>query len=90
MQLVVDRRGDVHAIYGETIDLAALGGLFIRRASRVEPDAHGNWWADMGPVGGPRLGPFERRSGALAAEMAWLEKNVTAWAGSNLTKGEQA
>ena len=39
-----------------------------RRASHVEPDADGRWWADLSPVAGPRLGPFEVRSAALDAE----------------------
>jgi hypothetical protein len=42
----------------------------------VEPDAHGQWWADLSPVRGPTLGPFGIRSRALAAEMAWLEQNL--------------
>jgi hypothetical protein len=73
MHLWIDRRGQVHALYGEAIDLATLGELTIRRASRVEPDDQGRWWADLAPVGGPTLGPFARRSQALAAEVDWLE-----------------
>jgi hypothetical protein len=73
MQLVIDGRGQVHGLYGEAIDLTALGCLSIRRASRVEPDAAGQWWADLEPVSGPLLGPFRVRSAALAAEQAWLE-----------------
>ena len=41
--------------------LLGLGKLQITRASHVEPDLDGNWWADMGPVGGPVLGPFGTR-----------------------------
>ena len=52
--------------------LRALGRLQITRASHVEPDLDGNWWADMGPVEGPVLGPFGSRSEALAAERGWL------------------
>jgi hypothetical protein len=73
MQLVIDRHGCGHCLYSEAIDLAMLGQLFIRRASQVEPDTDGNWWADLAPVGGPKLGPFGRRSEALAAEQSWLE-----------------
>ena len=51
---------------------AALGKLQITRASHVEPDSDGNWWADMGPVGGPVLGPFGTRGEALQAERGWL------------------
>jgi hypothetical protein len=75
MQMVVDPQGDVHAIYGEAIDLAPLGELAIRRASQVEPDEQARWWADLAPVRGPHLGPFVRRSDALQAEVAWLEKH---------------
>ena len=73
MQLVIDPQGNVHCLYGEAIDLAALGPLSIRRASHVEPDEQGRWWADLAPVGGPKLGPFGRRTQALEAERVWLE-----------------
>ena len=73
MQLVIGPRGDIRTLYDETLSLAAFGPLVIQRASHVEPDSAGHWIADLGPVEGPRLGPFERRSDALAAEVAWLE-----------------
>lgn len=82
MQLVIDRQGEVRCIYSETIDLASLGSLSIRRASHVEPDERGKWWADLAPVGGQTLGPFERRTEALAAEQDWLE---THWLGGDRT-----
>jgi hypothetical protein len=63
----------VRCLYGEVIDLTVLGPVFIHRASQVEPDAEGRWWADLAPVDGPSLGPFARRSEALAAERQWLE-----------------
>jgi hypothetical protein len=72
MELVVDAGGDVRCVYDEALDLRALGKLQITRASNVEPDSDGNWWADMGPVGGPVLGPFRTRGEALAAERGWL------------------
>jgi hypothetical protein len=75
MQLVVEPGGVVKAVYGEEIDLAALGSPMIRRASRVEPDQQGRWLADLSPVDGPTLGPFPSRSEALAAEHTWLETN---------------
>lgn len=74
MILRVDPGGVVHGVYGEAVDLAALGPVAIRRASHVEPDGQGRWWADLSPVGGPRLGPFDRRSQALGAEQAWLDR----------------
>jgi hypothetical protein len=72
LEMVVDAGGDVRCIYGEELDLRALGKLQITRASHVEPDAAGFWWADMGPVDGPVLGPFRSRSEALGAERGWL------------------
>jgi hypothetical protein len=75
MKLVVLADGSVRAIYDETIDLGALGRPAITRASHVEPDAQGRWQADLTPVGGPVLGPFEQRGEALQAEHEWLEQH---------------
>jgi hypothetical protein len=77
MELVVDAGGSVRCIYDEALDLRELGKLQITRASHVEPDAAGYWWADMRPVVGPVMGPFGTRSEALAAERAWLVGSVT-------------
>jgi hypothetical protein len=75
MQIVVHPDGSLRTLYDEAIDLATLGTLSISRASHVEPDDSGRWCADLAPVGGPRLGPFDRRSDALKAEQGWLEAN---------------
>jgi hypothetical protein len=72
MDLVVDPTGRTFAVYDELIELAALGRPVITRASHVEPDGRGLWHTDLAPVGGPVLGPYSRRSDALAAERAWL------------------
>jgi hypothetical protein len=73
MRLRIDAHGQVVCVYGETIDLAVFGEPAIRRASHVEPDEQGRWWADLGPVNGPRLGPYRLRSLALQAEADWLD-----------------
>ena len=73
MRLRVEPDGVVRCLYAETIDLSCFGVASIRRASNVEPDEHGQWWADLAPVKGPRLGPFVLRSQALDAEQSWLE-----------------
>jgi hypothetical protein len=73
MVLVIAPDGSVRAVYDERIDLRTLGRPTIVRASHVEPDSQGRWLADLGPVGGPWLGPFGHRSEALVAERAWLE-----------------
>jgi hypothetical protein len=76
MILRIDPSGRVEGLYSEAIDLSALGELSIRRASHVEPDGHGGWYADLSPRGGPRLGPYDKRSMALAAEEAWLDRHL--------------
>ena len=73
MQLIVHADGSASCLYDEAIDLATLGDLKIERGSHVEPDEQGRWFADLSPVSGPKLGPFDRRSEALDAERAWLE-----------------
>ncbi len=75
MQIVISAAGSVRCVYDELLDLWSLGQVRIERGSHVEPDENGKWYADLGPVSGPRLGPFERRSQALEAERAWLEAN---------------
>jgi hypothetical protein len=74
MQLLIDPRGQIRCLYGEMIDLTVLGVPSIRRASFVEPDEQGSWWADLAPVKGPKLGPFALRSQALQAETDWLNQ----------------
>jgi hypothetical protein len=73
MQLIIEPGGSVRCVYAESIDLAQIGRLTISRGSHVEPDDAGQWFADLAPVAGPKLGPFPHRSGALAAERRWLE-----------------
>lgn len=72
MELVVGCDGGVRCIYDEALDLRQIGKLQITRASHVEPDAEGFWWADTGPVDGPVLGPFRSRTEALEAERVHL------------------
>lgn len=75
MQMVFEIDGTVRCVNTEEIDLSVIGDRKIKRGSHVEPDDENRWWADMGPVGGPVLGPFEKRGDALTAEVVWLESN---------------
>ena len=59
MELVINSSGDIRCVYGEEVNLSELGRLSIQRGSRVEPNADGQWTADMSPVQGPQLGPFD-------------------------------
>ena len=73
MELIIGPDGCIKTVYDEVIDLRSLGRPSLLRAGHVEPDSSGEWYADLSPVGGPRLGPFTLRSDALHAELAWLE-----------------
>ena len=75
MELIIQTNGVARCVYDETLDLQSLGRLSIRRASHVEPDGTGVWYADLLPVQGPMLGPFKSRSEALRAETEWLAEN---------------
>jgi hypothetical protein len=77
---IVIKDGVVRFIHND--DLAetlvpALGTAKTRRASHVEPAADGSWTADLTPVNGPVLGPFQRRDEALAAEVEYIQRNNT-------------
>ena len=75
MELLISGNGDVRCIYAEDIPLCALGRVSIERGSHVEPTAAGQWTADLSPVDGPLLGPFDRRTDALQAEHDWLTRH---------------
>jgi len=76
MELVFKPNGDGHCIYAESIELEAIGSVSIRRASHVEPTDQGKWLADLSlTYSGPLLGPFDKRTDALSAEVQWLREN---------------
>lgn len=78
MSLAIARDGTLTAIYDDALrDILDEGRLRIRRASTVEPDLYGNWWADMTPSGHDvKLGPFKMREDALRAERAFLTRQL--------------
>ena len=73
MELVVSPTGQVVTLYNEQFDLSPLGQPRIERASHVEPDEQGRWFAQI--IDGPILGPYAQRSIAIAAEVAWLTEH---------------
>lgn len=75
MDIIITATGHGRCVYSEDIDLTTLGKLSIRRGSHVESTPDAQWTADMSPVGGPVLGPFQRCSEAIAAERDWLAEN---------------
>ena len=74
MQIIFLPDGNGRCVYGEAIDVSNVGNIAITRGSHVEPNEEGQWTADLSPVDGPKLGPFDTRSEALTAEVAWLHE----------------
>ena len=72
MQIVIRPTGVFISIYNDAFDYGAIGKPQIRRASHVEPDTIGHWFADLSPVDGPTLGPFDKRNEAIDAELEFL------------------
>lgn len=68
--------GTLQCLYTEELDLDAFGEVSLVRGSHVEPFEGSQWIADMSPVGGGVLGPFPKRSQALAAEVEYLERKL--------------
>jgi hypothetical protein len=61
MEMVLDPKGSIRCLYGEALDLSSLGELRIQHASHGKA-AGAHWYADLSPVGGPKLGPLCGRS----------------------------
>ena len=75
MIISIDNKGGVRAIYTDDFPWHTLGKTLVLRASHVEPDHLGLWYADLTLSNGPKIGPFAKRADAIAAEVAWLEKH---------------
>ena len=75
MELIIESSGKARCVYSDTLPLVTIGKLRIERASNVEPNDKGEWIADLSPVSGPTLGPFSKRTDAIAAEVQWLRDN---------------
>ena len=80
-EFVIRRDGSVLGIYSDAVPYRKIAEALgsepeIARASHVEPTPDGQWEADLSPVSGPVLGPFDTRREALDAEVAWLRANV--------------
>lgn len=64
--------------YDELKPLLEIGNVVVSRASHIDPanTTEGlKWHADLSPVNGPKLGPFETRDEAISAEIEWLTEN---------------
>jgi len=72
MQIVIKPNGTIIGIYNDAMDYGIFGKAQIRRVSHVEPDESGRWFADLSPVDGPKLGPFDKRNEAIDTEIEFL------------------
>ena len=75
MTMIFDADGNCRFIHSDDLAEIAPGPLTINRASHVEPTDGGKWTADLSPVAGPILGPFDTRREALDEEVAWLRSH---------------
>lgn len=70
--------GRIRFIYDDKLrGLMDHGKATVHRASHVEPIVTNGikWQADLSPVKGPILGPFNGRQEALDREVEWLRDN---------------
>jgi hypothetical protein len=80
IEIILDRAtGTVQFIHSDAamrLARTVAGTPVIRRASHVEPvPGTAQWTADMAPVGGPVLGPFDTHQEALDQEVIWLKEH---------------
>ena len=74
----ISSEGSMRFIYTDEFKHLLDGSISssIKRVSHVEPvSGELKWTADMSPINGPVLGPFDTRTEALEAEVDWLNKN---------------
>jgi hypothetical protein len=82
VRFYIGKDGAIEFIHSDAVDTSKLSPsvdcVTIQRASHVEPIQSGanknKFVADLSPVGGPVLGPFDLRSEALSAELLELDK----------------
>jgi len=76
IQIVINE-GEIRFIHQDDLaEVFQTGKTTTRRASHLAP-GKGGWNADLRPVNGPVLGPFNRRDTALQAEDNWLRQHLT-------------
>lgn len=76
MDIFIKPDGAVQALYTDDFDFETLGKREISKASYIEVDEQSQFWSDLSPVDGPRLGPFYKRSQAIKAEQDWIVQNI--------------
>lgn len=73
----IDDAGGIQFVWTDAArELLSLGTATISRASHVEPTADCRWTADLAPIGGDVLGPFDTQEEALRAEIDEVERRL--------------
>ena len=72
MTIDFDSAGTGHCLYGEAIELRAIGPIQVRRASHIEFNASAQRWEVLPPHGGTPLFSAVRRSHCEAWEHTHL------------------
>lgn len=79
MRIKINTDGTINLLYTEDICVEELGKVdSIKRLFHVEPNQDNQWTAtvNMDTSKCVTLGPFNKRSKALDAEVAWIEENI--------------
>lgn len=82
-ELVILPDGTIKFLYYDELKplLSAGEDANVKRVSHVDPEMTPDglkWFADLHPVKGPKLGPFDTRDEAIAAEIQWLSDHIFA------------
>ena len=79
VEIFINGDGTVQFLYYDELKpLLNIGEAQVTRASHVDPEMTVDglkWFADLAPVKGPKLGPFDTRDIAIEHEIDWLTKN---------------
>lgn len=77
MKIILGVDGVVRYVYNDVIHkhMSTLGEATIKRATHVEPDENGMWYADLSPVGGEKITGFKTHKEAIDFELKWLSKH---------------
>jgi hypothetical protein len=78
IKFAILKGGEIRFIHDDELrPILVEGTAHVQRASHVEPSIEGTTWtADMRPVGGGILGPFNTKQEALDAEVNYLNTNL--------------
>lgn len=76
LSINISRDGTVYCLAEPELEgLLQSGNSTIQRASFLTQREDGQWMGHLLPIGGPLLGPYPTREGAVNAEREWITAN---------------